>query len=289
MTSALNKLPDNSFELTINIPWVEVKPVYETVIEKFVSEIEVEGFRKGKAPRDLALKKIDQGHIFGETINNLLPKVYSEAIRQNNLTPIVNPKVQIISTEEEKEWVFKAISCERPGVDLANSLEEIKSINAKGKIWTPGSANTENKVKDAKQESEEKNKRISDIIGKLLELVKIIIPEVVIEQETSRLISQLVDDVRAAGLTLDQYINSKGTTGEQLQTQFKSQAEATLKLEFILEEIAKQQKITVEENEIDAIINKETDEKAKQTLKAQSYLLAAVLRREKTLTYLANL
>src|SRR3989344_1970047 len=241
---------DSSITLTLTVPWSDVKKVYDQIIDLALTEIEIEGFRKGMAPRELALKKIDTGKVYGEVVNQILPKAYADEVKKQNLTPIVSPKVQIVTAEENKDWVFKAMTAQKPDVDLGDYKAQIKT----GKIWTPGSAKA---TPDEQGDAESKSKRI--------------------------------DDIRAAGLTFEQYLQSKGLNADQIKAQYHSQAETTLKLEFILGEIAQTENISVTQEEIDAVIAKEKDEKSKDNLKKQSYLLASVLRREKTLTYLANL
>lgn len=278
MTTALNKLPDNSFELTITVPWTDIKTTFDQIVDRLLSEVEIEGFRKGKAPRDLALKNLDQGKIYGQVVNEILPKVYSQAIEEQKLQPITSPKVQILAADPDKDWVFKATSCEKPAIDLGDYKAQIKTA----KIWKPG-----DDIK--KEDAEEKSKRINEIISKLIESAKITLPAILVESEEERLLAQLIDDVRAAGLTYDQYLASKGATADGVKSQYHTQAEAALKLEFILEEIAKIEKISVSQEEIEAVINKEKDPKGQENLRKQSYLLASIMRREKTLTYLSNL
>ena len=273
---------DSSITLTLTVPWSDVKKVYDQIIDLALTEIEIEGFRKGMAPRELALKKIDTGKVYGEVVNQILPKAYADEVKKQNLTPIVSPKVQIVTAEENKDWVFKAMTAQKPDVDLGDYKAQIKT----GKIWTPGSAKA---TPDEQGDAESKSKRINDIITKLLEVAKLNIPHMLIDDEADRLLAMLIDDIRAAGLTFEQYLQSKGLNADQIKAQYHSQAETTLKLEFILGEIAQTENISVTQEEIDAVIAKEKDEKSKENLKKQSYLLASVLRREKTLTYLANL
>lgn len=278
MTTALNKLADQSFELTITVPWTDIKITFDQIVDRLLSEVEIEGFRKGKAPRDLALKNLDQGKIYGQVVNEILPKIYSEAIEKQKLHPIASPKVQIVTADPDKDWVFKATSCEKPAIDLGDYKALIKTA----KIWKPGD--------EVKADSaEDKSKKVNEIISKLIESVKITLPAILVESEEERLLAQLIDDVRAAGLTYDQYLASKGTTADGVKSQYRAQAEAALKLEFILEEIAKNENIAVSQSEIEAVINKEKDPKGQENLRKQSYLLASIMRREKTLTYLSNL
>jgi len=210
----------------------------------------------------------------------ILLRVQSFQKRWRGITPKVI--TQFINFIQNKDWVFKAMTAQKPDVDLGDYKAQIKT----GKIWTPGSAKA---TPDEQGDAESKSKRINDIITKLLEVAKLNIPHMLIDDEADRLLAMLIDDIRAAGLTFEQYLQSKGLNADQIKAQYHSQAETTLKLEFILGEIAQTENISVTQEEIDAVIAKEKDEKSKDNLKKQSYLLASVLRREKTLTYLANL
>lgn len=269
---------DGTIELTLTVPWADVKKVYDQIVDVALSEIEIEGFRKGMAPREMALKKIDTGKIYGEVVNQILPKAYADEIKKQNLNPITSPRINIVATEPDKDWVFKAVSCEKPVIELGDYKALVKTT----KIWKPGD--------EIKAESaENKSQRINEIISKLIESLKIILPAILVESEEERLLAQLIDDIRAAGLTYDQYLASKGATADQIKTQYHSQAEAALKLEFILEAIAELEKISVSQEEIEAVVAKEKDPKGQENLRKQSYLLASVMRREKTLTFLSNL
>lgn len=281
MTTALSRLSGSAFELTLTVPWADVKAVYDQVFEEFSSEIEIEGFRKGKAPSHLVAEKIDKSKVYGEVVNRILPKAYSDALKEHNLQPIISPSVNISSAEEDKDWQFIAKSSEKPEVKLNDYQQKVKDLNAKGKIWTPGQ--DENK----KDESDEaKQKHLSEIMNILLAACEIELPQILVESEVNRIMTQLIDDVRTAGLTYEQYLASKNLTAVQLRENYVRQVTDTLKLEFVLEAVADDQIISVSKEEIEAVINKETDANKKMALKSQSYAIASILRRDKTLTKL---
>lgn len=282
MTTALTRLSGSAFELTITVPWADVKAVYDKVFDELAAQIEVEGFRKGKAPKAIIDSKIDESKVYGEVVNRILPESYTKALSEHGLKPVVSPRVQIAAAEKDKDWQFIAKAAEKPTIDLGKYQEEIKSLNSKGKIWTPGQELT-------KEDQEAKTKKINEIIDKLLEVCKVELAEILVESEANRLLTQLIEDVRHAGLTYEQYLQSSNQTTESVKEKYHKQAEAALKLEFILEAIADDLKVEVGEQEINAIIEKETDPTKKEALKSQSYLLASVLRREKTVDKLTNL
>ena len=82
MTSTLQRLPDETIELTITIPWADIAQKYEQAIEETVKNAEIAGFRKGKAPRIAVEEKLDKTKIYEEVLKDLLPKAYNEATSQ---------------------------------------------------------------------------------------------------------------------------------------------------------------------------------------------------------------
>ncbi len=291
MTTALTRLSGSAFEVTMTIAWADVKSIYDQVFAELAADIEVEGFRKGKAPQNLIEAKIDKSKVYSEVINRVLPDAYQKALGEHGLKPIIAPKVQIASAEEAKDWQFIARAAEKPTVDLGSYQDAIKTINAKEKIWVPGQVKEPAQPAGGptKEDEEKKSKRVSEIIDQLLKICQVELAELLVESEVNRLMTQLIDDVRQAGLTFEQYLASKSETAEVVRTKYHTQAETALKLEFILNALADDLQIQVGQEEIDAIINKEVDPAKKTALQEQSYVLSSILRREKTIDKLSSL
>lgn len=89
-------------------------------------------------------------------------------------------------------------------------------------------------------------------------------------------------------MTLDQYLSSTGKTVETLRAEYTSKAQTDLKLEFVLQKVAQIEKITVDDSEIEKTIENAKPEE-RESLKANRYLLASILRQQKTLDFLRNL
>lgn len=282
MKHELKRLENNSFELLLTLPWEEVKKSYAQIFEEVVKNAEVDGFRKGKAPKDLVEKKVDKNKLYEEVIKTLLPKAYSEAVQKENLKPVVNPQIETVEIAQNKDWVFKAKACEMPQVDLKDYKKTISDVNAKEKIWVPGKDET-------KPESEDKDKHFAHNMELLLQTATVHLSDILVENELSRLLSELLDEIKRLGLTLDQYLASSGKTQEQLRSEYREKAVQTLKLEFLLEKIAEEEKITVNDADIDKAINDAKDEKMKAALSQNKYQLASLLKRQQTLDFLNGL
>ncbi|MBF8249657.1 MAG: Trigger factor [Candidatus Levybacteria bacterium] len=276
--TSLQREPNGTIRLTITIPNADVRKVWEEMILEVVKNAEVQGFRKGKAPRKLVEEKVDKEKIREEVLKKLLPIAYTDAVKTQGIKPIINPKIHVEKLEDpdsNKDWQFTALTCETPIIKLGKYKEGIQEVTAKNKIIIPGK-----ELAPAKFE---------DIVKALLDNVTAEIPGILVDNETDRLLSQTLEDVKKLGLTLDQYLSSTGKNPEILRTEYKKKAENDIKLEFALAKIAEVEKVVVEEKEItEAILAAKSDDERKN-LEANKYLLASILRQQKTLDFLKNL
>ncbi|QQG40647.1 MAG: hypothetical protein HYV37_03775 [Candidatus Levyibacteriota bacterium] len=275
ITSTIEKLKDNTIKLTITIPSNMVKKTWEKVVEETSKNAKVSGFRKGKAPKKLIEEQIDTEKIREEVLKELLPQAYIETVKKHNITPIVNPKIHVEKFEEGGDWEFTALTCETPEVNLGKYKDEIQKITAKSKIIIPG--------------KEPQQPNFDEIVKTLLAATTAIIPSMLIEHEVDRLLSQTLDEVKRLGMTLEQYLNATKRTPQNLREEYQKKAETDIKLEFVLQKIAEAEKIVVEEKEIQEAIQKAKDETERKNLEANKYLLASILRQQKTLDFLRNL
>lgn len=282
MISALQKEPNGTIRLTITIPHSDVKKTWDETIDTAVKNAEVSGFRKGKAPRHLVEEKIDIEKVREEVLKKLLPKFYTDAIQEHNLKPIINPKIHVEKLEDPppsggfgKDWQFTALTCEQPVIKLGKYKEDIQKITVKSKIIVPG--------------KEPQAPKFEDIVKALLGSVTVEIPGILIDNETDRLLSQTLEDVKKLGLTLDQYLTSTGKNPEMLRAEYRKKAENDIKLEFTLQKIAEEEKIVVEEKEINEAIQAAKTDDERKNLESNRYLLASILRQQKTLDFLKNL
>ncbi len=286
VTTALQKEPNGTIRLTITIPNSDVKKAWEEVIEEIVRNAEVQGFRRGKAPRKLVEEKVDKEKIREEVLKKLLPIAYTEVIKTQGIRPIINPKIHVEKLEDvslNKDWQFTALTCEAPIIKLGKYKESIQGITAKSKIIIQG------KESFGSAQDRPVPAKFEDIVKALLDNIAAEIPSILVDNETDRLLSQTLEDVKKLGLTLDQYLSSTGKNPEILRTEYRKKAENDIKLEFTLAKIAEEEKIVVEEKEIDEAIKASKSDEERKNLEANRYLLASILRQQKTLDFLKNL
>ncbi|HEX8965397.1 MAG TPA: trigger factor [Patescibacteria group bacterium] len=273
--STLKREADGTIELSITLPAALVNKTWEEVIEQMVKGATLPGFRQGKAPRKMVEEKLDKEKIREEVLKKVLPQAYIEAVKEHKLNPIINPKIHVEKLDEGKDWQFTAITCEVPEVKLNNYKEEVKKVTAKSKIVIPG------KEKPAPS--------LDEIIKIMIDSVEVAVPGILVEGEVERLLAQLLGEIKSLGLSLEQYLASTNRTVEQLREEYKKKAENDIKFEFALQKIAEEEKISVDAKEIDEALQKAKDENERKQLEANVYLLANILRQQKTLDFLKNL
>lgn len=291
--SQLKTLNNSTYEIILTIPNSVLKAEYEKILKKVTEDFEAPGFRKGKAPRDIVEKNLDKQKTASIVIQNILPKYYSDAIKQHNIKPIIEPKIYIDSPKNLEE-IFKSAdliirfqTAEAPKVNLKDYKEKIKTNSVKAKIWTPEKGKDEAKKEENKEETEQK--RFVAAIDILLSTCQVDLSDLITESETNRLLSQTLEEIKKIGLSLEEYLRNTGKTAEQLRQETVEKAASNLRLEFIFNEIAKTENLKVEKEELDKVIEAVKDPKQKEEAKQNAYRLAPILLRQKVVDFLMKL
>lgn len=282
----LKKLPQNTYEILIDIPWDQISKEYKTAFDLILAEFSIEGFRKGKVPAAIAEKHIPKDKVYEQLIRTLLPRIYEEVIKEEKLKPIVSPKIDLVKAKENESWQVKATVAEKPDVQLGDYKKKVQDAKAdlkKTDIWVPG------KEEKKEDQAAQNDKMLNTALTALLKEVKCDISPLLIEAELNRKLTQLIDDVQKIGLTVDSYLQSKGLTMDKLKEQYTKEITDMYKLEFILLEIADKENIQVDQADLDKLFGALKDEKDKAAAQANSYFYASVLRKQKTLDFLISL
>ena len=105
-------------ELTVIIEGVEWTTTIDNAFKEKVKTVTVDGFRKGKCPRDIFEKKYGKETLYIDAAEKLLPTAYERAMEENkDVIPVIQPRVDIKSIDENKvEFVFTIIT--QPEVNI---------------------------------------------------------------------------------------------------------------------------------------------------------------------------
>ena len=288
MKHTLKRQPKSTIEITLHVPWEEIQVAYKAAFDTLLTQFEMEGFRKGKVPKELAEKNMPKEKVYSQLIRTLVPKLYEEIVKKEDLKPIVSPKVELIKAKENEEWELKIQVAEKPTINLKDYKKKVQEAKKKvqsPEIWVPGK---DEKPSDKDKEAQ-KEKTLNSALEAVLAEVECEISPLLIEDELNRRLAQVVDDVQKIGLTVDAYLQSKGTTMDQLKERFTKEITDMYRLEFILQTIADAEKLEVSEADLAQIFGNIKEEKDRAAAKQNAYFYASVLRKQKALDYIIGL
>ena len=167
-------------------------------------------------------------------LNLTFPENYTEELKGKDVTFKV--KVNIIKEKvlpEINEDFFKDL-----GYDDVKTKEELEA-KIKEQIKTRKEADIENKYIDECLETATSNMKVE------------INPEI-IDDEIHRMIDQMSEQLKMNGITLEQYMQFTGMTHEDLHKQYEEMATKRVKERFLLENVAKVEKIEVSDKDAEA-------------------------------------
>ncbi|NLN80507.1 MAG: trigger factor [Erysipelotrichia bacterium] len=110
MEKQVTKLENGKVEVLVQIEQEKWKKAQQTAFNKLAENVEIKGFRKGKAPIDMVKAKVDQGQVFDRAINSLLQETYTSVLNEEKLRPFARPKVDVTKlSDTELELKFTLI------------------------------------------------------------------------------------------------------------------------------------------------------------------------------------
>ncbi len=120
MSVQVEKLEKNMAKLTIEVPAENVEKAIQSVYQKMRKNINIPGFRKGKAPRQLIEKMYGKEVFYNDAIDQLLPKAYGDAADECGEELVSRPKIDIVQMESGKPMIFTAEVAVKPEVTLGD-------------------------------------------------------------------------------------------------------------------------------------------------------------------------
>ena len=125
MSLIKNELTEKSgFKMEFSVSKETYAKAELAAYKKMVKNINVPGFRKGKAPKAIIEKMYGKGVFFEEAINACIPEAFDEAVKEAGITVVGNPSFDLVSNDGDV--VLKAEGYVKPEV----TVEGYKGISA---------------------------------------------------------------------------------------------------------------------------------------------------------------
>jgi len=127
MKSAVETLGPTRVKLTVEVPFDELKPSMDAAYRKIGQQVRVKGFRPGKVPPRILDQYVGRAAVLEEAVNEALPRIYGEAVRENNLDILGHPEIEVTNFADGDQLAFTAEVDVRPEIELPdyNGLEVV--------------------------------------------------------------------------------------------------------------------------------------------------------------------
>ena len=149
------KVDVNTQELIFTVDGETFAAAIDKVFQRQKKNIQVPGFRKGKATKKLIEKYYGEGVFFEDAINSLINDEMPDAIRESELVLVDTPKIEVVSADTENGVEYKAICILKPEV----TVPEYKGLKAPKNVKDI----TEDDIKAQIEQIRQRNARIVSV------------------------------------------------------------------------------------------------------------------------------
>lgn len=118
MKSTWEKLDNSRAKFEVEVPAEIVNNALNRAYKKIVTKANIPGFRKGKAPRALVERFLGKETLVNEALDEILPKALGQALDESGLSPVDQPKIDLVKMEDNQPLVFTAEVEVKPEVVL---------------------------------------------------------------------------------------------------------------------------------------------------------------------------
>ena len=136
INSELKKIPDSQIEIKIAVSWDEWEKYIDQAVADYSKEIKVQGFRAGKAPRNMVEQKVGQGALLEAAAQKAIQGTFPKVLAEKKIEAIGSPKAEITKLAEGNNLEYKLTIAVVPEASMKpwkNAVEKINKAYAKKK------------------------------------------------------------------------------------------------------------------------------------------------------------
>jgi len=131
MSHELLKTEKNVATLSITVPAGDFEAAVQKTYMKERGKFNLQGFRKGKAPRKIIEMNYGEGVFFDGALDVALSPAYAKAIEELKIEPVARPDIDIKEIGKGKDLVFEAVVAVKPEVTIGDYKGlEVEAVKA---------------------------------------------------------------------------------------------------------------------------------------------------------------
>jgi trigger factor len=116
--TSVENLEDNKVKLSVEVDEEEFDEAVAAAFKRIAREVNIPGFRPGRAPRRILEARIGPGPARQEALREALPTYYARAVTETDTDVIAPPEIDITAGEEAGPVAFDAVVEVRPKVNV---------------------------------------------------------------------------------------------------------------------------------------------------------------------------
>ncbi len=155
MKSQLEKIEKNSATIKVEISNKDFLEAVKKAYFQNVKRFNINGFRKGKAPKNIIEKYYGEEIFFEDAINIIFQDCYSDVVKETGIEPVDRPHLEVKQIGKDKDLIFELVVTVKPEVTLGEYMGiEIDKVE-----YNVTDKDVENELKNVA----EKNARIKTV------------------------------------------------------------------------------------------------------------------------------
>ncbi len=134
ITSEIKKLPNSQVEVTVSVAWDQWEKYLDVAAKEYSQEIKIEGFRPGKAPKNMVEQKVGKGALLEAAAQTALRETWAKVLEEQKIQAIGNPKAELTKLAEGNALEYKIVTAVIPTLTLKpwrKAMEKINKVHAK--------------------------------------------------------------------------------------------------------------------------------------------------------------
>jgi trigger factor len=129
INSEIKKLPNSQVEISVSASWDEWEKYLEIAAKEYSKEIKIEGFRPGKAPKDMVEQKVGKGALLEVAAQTALRETYAKVLIEKKIEAIGQPKAELTKLAEGNALEYKIVTAVLPTLTLKPWRKAMEKIN----------------------------------------------------------------------------------------------------------------------------------------------------------------